>query len=33
VETLVGWARQLQFYDLRFSSLAAGVRAIHDLAT
>ena len=33
VERLVGWARQLQFYDLRFSSLEAGVRAVHDLAT
>lgn len=33
VERLVDWARQLQFYDLRMSSLEAGVRAVHDLAT
>ena len=33
VERLVDWARQVQFYDLRMSSLEAGVRAVHDLAT
>jgi len=31
VERLLEWARQLTFYDLRISSLDAGVRAVLDL--
>ncbi|MEQ1758123.1 MAG: PqqD family peptide modification chaperone [Vicinamibacterales bacterium] len=33
VERLVDWARRLQFYDLRMSSLEEGVRAVQELSS
>jgi len=31
VETLVDWARQLEFYTLRFSSIASSLQAVREI--